>query len=98
MSRHSYTDCDGAEYLTSLSTSWFISYLYYLTIDPSHLNWQKYKERISLFEQTRQYHTEWLKQAINRNPLRLDKNQIGLKGTQILTMAQTLLTFQNNSL
>lgn len=88
---HIYKDCSGGRILTSLSATWFVSYLYYLKIDSSHLNWNKFKERIPNFEKSKKYHNEWLKKIVDKNPLKLNKNQIGLQGIRVKEMAQELL-------
>ena len=48
MSGHIYKDCNGGRLLSSLSATWFVSYLYYLSIDSTHLNWTKFKKEFRL--------------------------------------------------
>ena len=61
MSGHTYKDCNGGRLLTTLGATWFVSYLYYLKIDSTHLNWKKFEERKSNFYKSHKYHKEWLK-------------------------------------
>ena len=97
MSGHIYKDCNGARFLTSLSASWFISYSYYLKIDSSHLNWEKCRERIPNFNKSKKYHREWIEKITKMNPLKLNKNQIGINGVRVKEMAKELLNFLENN-
>jgi hypothetical protein len=93
MPRHTF-NFDGGVKLTTLGASWFVSYLYYTTIDSSHLNWRTLstaQKRISAFQSTTDYHTYWLEQIINMHDNRLTKNQIGLSAEQTKAMARSLL-------
>lgn len=59
-----------------------------------HTNWKNvstYKNRISVYNRTQSYHTYWLKQIIQMNENNLDKNTIGLKGCEVIAMANKLL-------
>lgn len=91
MSGHIYRDCKGGRLLTTLGATWFVSYLYYLTIDPTHLNWKKFEGRKSNFYKSQKYHAEWLKKIANKNPLNLNKNQIDIEGVKVKEMAKELL-------
>ena len=93
MSGHIYNDCNGGRLLSSLSVTWFVSYLYYLSIDSTHLNWTKFEERIPNFNKSKEYHKEWLEKIVNKNHLKLNKNQIGLDGIRVKEMAKELLNF-----
>jgi hypothetical protein len=84
----------GGEDLATMGASWFVSYHYHGTIDPSHENWRTvptYKNRISVFNRTKEYHLFWLEQVLNMNDDNLEKNEIGLTGSQIKQMARALL-------
>lgn len=40
MASHNFA-FEGGEILTGMGASWFVSYAYYKTVDPSHKNWAK---------------------------------------------------------
>ena len=93
MARHTF-NCDGGEYLTTISATWFVSYSYYESIDSTHTNWKnvsKYPSRISTFNRTRQYHKYWLEQVINMNDKNLNRNTISLNAVEIKQFARQLL-------
>ena len=89
ISRHVF-NFEGGEILANLSASWFVSYMYYQKIDNTHLSWEKYPERISIFNNSVHYHQKWLGYVLNMNVLQLNKNQIGLSGQEIKNMADKL--------
>ena len=91
MSEHTYKNCNGARLLTSLSASWFVSYLYYLKVDSSHLNWKKYIKRVSMFNNSYSYHKEWLQKILAMDAYNLSKNQMGIDGIEIKRMAKKIL-------
>lgn len=93
MARHTFS-FDGGEELTTLGAVWFVSYSWFNKIDTTHLNWQNvstYDSRISTYKRTQEYHMYWLKQIIHMNECNLDKNKIGLKGSEVIAMAKKLL-------
>ncbi len=84
---------DGGEYLTTMGATWFVSYAYWHK-NPHHLNWRRvstYKNRMSVFNNTKSYHKFWLQQVVHMDENNLDKNSIGLSGLQVKQMASELL-------
>ena len=84
----------GGEELSSIGTSWFVFYFYYLEIDKNHKNWKKvftYQNRISTFNNTNNYHKSWLTEICNMEESRLEKNTIGLSGFEVQDMAEKIL-------
>lgn len=72
---------EGGEILTGMGASWFVSYAYYKTVDPSHRNWAKVsttQTRISKYNKGKQYHKAWLKEVQAMNPANLNKTLSGL--------------------
>jgi len=93
MARHTF-NFDGGDQLTTISATWFVSYLFYELEDKTHRNWEKvsnFRSRISTFNRTREYHRYWLQQVLNMNDNNLIKNTINLKPTEIKLMAKKLL-------
>lgn len=85
---------EGGEILTGMGASWFVSYAYYKTVDPSHRNWAKVsttQTRISKYNKGKQYHKAWLKEVQAMNPANLNKNTIGLDAAQTKAMAKAVL-------
>ncbi len=85
---------NGGEELTTMGATWFVSYSWYDHIDKSHKNWRNvstFNNRISVYRRTISYHSYWLNQIIKMKLCNLEKNTIGLKGSQIIEMANTLL-------
>ena len=95
MGREGHTfNLAGGNELTTLGAAWFVSYCYYIHIDKNHLNWNSvstYKNRISVFNSSTSYHKYWLQEVLNMNPIRLNKNSLGLNGNDIKKMATELL-------
>ena len=98
--RHSFK-FEGGDDLTTMGASWFISYLYYITIDSEHRNWEKPKtkdSRISVFIRSQCYstskglpmHRHYVEQVCSMSPLMLSKNKIGISGEKVLEMAGKL--------
>ena len=98
--RHSFK-FEGGDDLTTMGASWFISYLYYITIDSEHRNWEKPKtkdRRISVFIRSQCYstskglpmHRHYVEQVCSMSPLMLSKNKIGISGEKVLEMAGKL--------
>jgi len=97
MARHIF-NFDGGNQLTTISATWFVSYLFYELEDKTHKNWKKvsnFQSRINTFNRTREYHKYWLQQVLNMNDKRLSTNTINLKPTEIKTMAKKLLMKKN---
>ena len=92
MGRHIFNFLGGDE-LTTMGAAWFVSYCWFQNIDHTHLNWSKvstYKNRISVYENTKQYHTFYLIQIALMNEKKLNKNTIDLSGFEVLEMAKKL--------
>ena len=79
--RHSF-DFEGGEDLTTMGASWFVSYCYYDKIDRTHRNWEKYPERVSIYNRTAHYHRSWLEKVSGMDTERLSTNTIGLTGDE----------------
>ena len=93
MARHPF-HFDGGEDLTTLGAVWFVSYCWYNKVDKNHTNWQlvsTYRNRISVFNRTKQLHKFWLEQVTQMNENNLNKNTIKLKGREVIDMANRLL-------
>ncbi len=89
-----YFKCVGGEQLTRISASWFVSYMYYIKVDKTHFNWQKVcscSSRISICDSNIAYHKVWMNKIVGMNPNRLGTNKLGIKGTDIISMAKILL-------
>ena len=85
---------DGGEELTTMGASWFVSYCYYMTIDPNHTNWDRVStasSRASVYRRTSHYHKYWLNEVLKMEDNNLNKNSLGLKAFQIKHMAQEIL-------
>lgn len=84
---------EGGEKLTSMGACWFVSYFYYTQIDSNHLNWKNLstvENRISIFSNTESYQKSWLYEVVNMNENNLEKNILGLSGSQVKYMAHEL--------
>lgn len=93
MSSHSFK-FNGGEILSKMGASWFVSYAYFEKIDKTHKNWNKIptvQTRISKYNNSRNYHKDWLKEILFMNLANLNKNTIALKAEDIIAMAKRLL-------
>lgn len=91
----SYFNFPGGKQLTRIGASWFVSYLYSVNEDPTHLNWKKvstYSARASLCAKNSAYHKTWIDEIVGMNPKQLQRNKLGLTGNDVITMAQKLST------
>lgn len=83
--------------LNRMGKSWFISYLYFLKIDSTHLNWKNVqsskslRSRIGRFKQTKVWHNMYLNEIIRSNPNSLRANKLGLSGEDIIMMSNELI-------
>ena len=87
----------GGEILTTMGAAWFVSYAYYEKIDKTHRSWagvSTAQTRISSYKRGSSFHRAWLQEILSMNPLRLEKNTIGLSSHRIKAMAQELLSMQ----
>lgn len=91
--RHTFT-FEGGEQLTTIGATFFVSYLYYLHVDPTHRCWDSIKtktSRISTVNGSRQYHRAWLERVGQMSDANLSKNSLGLDGGKVKAMARAVL-------
>ncbi len=89
----------GGEMLARMAAWWFVSYLYYLYVDETHLNWRKVKTvatRRSVFERSEDYHIYWLTEVLDMENLDVQGNKGGLSSDEIKAMARELLLYPSN--
>lgn len=86
-------------YIKSMGLGWFISYTYYLKIDSQHLSWQNSNfsqkalaTRKSNFNNSREFHKDYINQAINlnRNSFDSSNKKLSLTADEIIQMAKKL--------
>ncbi|MEE0132728.1 MAG: hypothetical protein U0I22_02880 [Treponema sp.] len=85
---------EGGEILTTMGASWFVSYAWYEKIDKTHTNWKQvstFKNRESVYKNSRHYHQKWLRYIISMIDDNLNKNKIGLDASDVKRMATELL-------
>lgn len=90
---HNY-NFEGGEILSRISASWFVSYCYYNFLDANHKNWETSStasSRKSKYNNSKKYHLLWLQRISEMNERNLSKNEIGLKGYEVVEMAKKLL-------
>ena len=100
MANHNFSFA-GGEILTSMGAAWFVSYAYYEKIDKSHKNWagvSTAQTRISSYKRGSSFHRSWLQEILSMNPLRLEKNTIGLSARRIKSMSKELLAISEESI
>ena len=93
MATHSFS-FPGGDILSKMGAVWFVSFIYYDRVDPSHTNWKRvatYKTRISKYNSSNQFHKEWLQEIIWMDPEKLNKNQIGIDAKQVREMVKKVL-------
>ena len=75
-----------------MGASWFVSYGYYLYINPEHKNWQNVSISIreSNFKKSEEHHRLFLSKIIEMNEHKLDTNKLGLKGCKVKQMAEEI--------
>lgn len=81
---------DGGDKLTTIGASFFVSYLYHLHVDSTHRNWASIKtrhSRISAINNATRYYHAWLLHVQNMSDANLNRNTLGLKGSDIKKMA-----------
>ena len=91
--RHTFT-FEGGEQLTTIGATFFVSYLYYLHVDSAHSNWgsiKTKKSRISTINSSEKYHHTWLKHIGSMKDGNLNRNTLGLDGTDVKQMALAIL-------
>ena len=93
MARHIFM-FNGGDDLTTMGATWFVSYCYYKNIDSTHDNWKTVKtckNRISVYNSTINNHKYWLNKVLQMDENNLNKNTLGLRGKQVVKMADELL-------
>ena len=91
--RHTF-NFEGGEQLTTIGATFFVSYLYWLHVDPTHRNWEAIEtkaSRISTITRSEQYHCAWLEHVSQMSDANLSKNTLGLDGAKVKAMARTVL-------
>ncbi len=80
-------------YLHSMGIAWFISYSYYLRVDPGHTNWRNVGDadsRISTYESGNQYYRLMLDIVGGKDLNRLARNGLGLTVQELRDMFAAL--------
>lgn len=93
MSEHRF-NFKGGEILSKIGATFFVSYLYFKVVDNTHLNWNNIltkHSRIANINKTEEYHMYWLELILEMKNENLEKNTLGLKGSEIKMMAQEIL-------
>ncbi|MCQ2192448.1 MAG: hypothetical protein MJZ23_06240 [Paludibacteraceae bacterium] len=97
---HSF-NFEGGEILVKMGASWFVSYSYYMYCDKKHKSWENnstVKTRLHYYNQGKAYHYQWLQYAVSMNEGKLNRNSLGLSGSEVLEMAKKVLQkFDNHS-
>jgi hypothetical protein len=91
--RHTF-NFPGGEQLTTIGATFFVSYLYYLRVDPMHRCWESIKtktSRISTITGSIHHHRAWLERVGQMSDANLSKNTLGLDGAKVKVMARTIL-------
>jgi hypothetical protein len=91
--RHTFA-FDGGEILTTIGATFFVSYLYNRYVDATHHNWDAIatkSSRISNISRSTHYHRYWLERVSSMNEANLNKNTLGLSGSQVIEMAKAVL-------
>lgn len=84
----------GYDQLKKIGATWFVSYAYYENLDKSHRNWDRISTvsfRVSVYNNSRAYHKEWLQQVLNMDYGRIGTNMIGVSPEETKRMAQEIL-------
>ena len=87
-------ELDGLRDLNRIGKSWFVIYKYYQLIDHSEACWKNcstVQMRKSVYERTREYHTDWLKYIVRFCGDKLETNQLGKSGPEVIDMAKEIL-------
>ncbi len=68
---------------------WFASYWYYLNKDSTEKSWDNRNTiktvdlRIKVFNHSTKYHNDWRKEILKMKDKNLERNKLGLKGSNI---------------
>lgn len=88
---------DGGEILSKIAAWWFVSYAYHNCVDENHKAWQlkitknSLNSRRSKFNNSTEYHNDWLNEVLRMEQLDKHKNSGGLTSSQIKNMAEKVL-------
>ena len=91
--RHTFA-FEGGEILTTIGATFSVSHLYHRYVDATHYNWNAIatkSSRISNIDRSTHYHRYWLERVASMNEANLNKNTLGLGGTQVIEMAKAVL-------
>lgn len=82
---------DAGEKLRGVGASFFVSYLYWKLIDPTHTNWRlaKTNNPITVLN-NKEYWFIWADAIVYKSPLDLGTNKINLTGYEIISMAEKI--------
>lgn len=84
---------EGGEQLTTIGATFFVSYLYHCHVDSNHNNWTRIKtkkQRINTINRAEDFHRIWLNYIEIMSEKNLNRNTMGLDGTQVKQMAKTI--------
>lgn len=84
----------GGEMLARMGAWWFVSYSYYLHMDPSHDCWRKVSTeatRRSVYNRSKEFHIYWLCEVLNMQNLDSQGNSGNLRACEIKRMAEELI-------
>jgi hypothetical protein len=83
---------DAGEKLRGCGASFFVSYLYWKLIDPTHTNWKlaKTNNPITVLN-NKEYWFIWADAIVYKSPRDLGTNRINLSGYEIISMAEKLV-------
>jgi len=82
---------DAGEKLRGVGASFFVSYLYWKLIDPTHTNWRlaKTNNPITVLN-NKEYWFIWADAIVYKSPSDLGTNKINLTGYEIISMAEKI--------
>jgi hypothetical protein len=84
---------EAGEKLRAVGASFLVSFLYYKKIDSKHSNWRLANtNNPSTIINNEKYWKIWLEAILDKDPASLSQNKISLSGSEIINMAQKLLT------
>jgi len=83
---------DAGEKLRGVGASFFVSYLYWKLIDPTHTNWKlaKTNNPITVLN-NKEYWFIWADAIVYKSPADLGTNRINLSGYEIISMSEKLV-------
>jgi hypothetical protein len=93
MARHCFNFPNG-DILTTMGATWFVSYAYHIYVDRGHTNWREvstHQSRASVFKTSKQHHRFFLSEIMKMHEHNVEKNTLGLKGSEIKQMAKEIL-------